>query len=53
MKRQSSKLNPENLGGNTGALYNKGIIHKETNLSTPPEDSVIEAKEWVDNGSRL
>ncbi|MGL4345715.1 MAG: CDIF630_02480 family spore surface protein [Cellulosilyticaceae bacterium] len=53
MQTPYQMIDKDVLGGNTGALYNKQVIHEETNLSTPSEDNVIEAKEWVDNGSRL
>ena len=37
----------------TAAWCNANKKEPETNVSIPNEQSVINAKEWVDNGSRL
>lgn len=41
------------LGGNTGALYNKITEEATTHVGVPSAENVEEAKEWVDNESRL
>lgn len=38
---------------NTFPLTDVKCVTKNAKLSIPPEEDVIHAKEWVDNGSRL
>lgn len=44
----------ERLNNNyTAAWTDKGKIYKNTNVTAPSESQVQEAKDWVDNGSKL
>lgn len=53
MKTPYQIIQKDILGGNTGALYNKNVVDEETKVGIPSEENVVEAKEWVDEGSRL
>ena len=37
----------------TAAWAHKERVMEETNVNVPSERNIINAKEWVDNGSRL
>ena len=50
-KRLYSKDPIKNEG--TAAWADAERLMKETNINVPSETNVINAKEWVDNGSRL
>ncbi len=50
-KRLSSSKPTDNEG--TAAWANEKSRHKNSNVSIPSIDNVINAKEWVDNGSKL
>lgn len=53
-KNNKRLLSTVRLNNNyTAAWTDKGKIYKNTNVTAPSEDQVDEAKDWVDNGSKL
>jgi len=50
-KRQTSSRPTDNEG--TAAWANEETKQKNTAVSIPSIDNVIDAKKWVDNGSKL
>lgn len=52
VSKQRNKITAANSEG-TGSWEDGGRIDKETNLKIPGDYRVEQAKDWVDNGSRL
>ncbi|NLK99968.1 MAG: DUF3787 domain-containing protein [Clostridiales bacterium] len=50
--KRLDKIQPTNKEG-TAAWQNFEGFYKVDQVGKPSEEDVIEAKEWVDNGSRL
>ncbi|MDF2541195.1 MAG: hypothetical protein K0S47_913 [Herbinix sp.] len=50
--KRLKSVNPTNNEG-TAAWQNANTLYKVDQVSKPSLDNVINAKEWVDNGSKL